>query len=767
MLKSCLKYIIAFFVLISVFSLYPAPVFAAKTIDSITLNGSASVTVEPSASITAAVTVTTTGGTNWQSTTWTVNSVTTCVDHADHNTNGTYTESFTITAPANAGTYNASFVVYSNNACTTGASSTYTLTDGIVALAPTATPTPTPTPTNTPTPTPTTAPGQPTSTPAPTNTPTPTPTTSSSSSPTSTPTPTPTPSIYYPVVVLSPYSPNPTNQASLTYIGKANIEQGTISAVEFSIDASPNWQQAHPTDKLFNSRNENFTFTIQNLSEGEHTILVRAKSSANIYTQESLYEISDVTVITTKPIVLLEPISKVPTKNLTQTIKGTVIVSDLTAISKVEVSNNFKKTWFAADVKNNSFSFTFKNLEDANYSISARATDTVGNIGESEIQTLIVDTIPPTLGGAITIFGNQVLTPNLDKKIQAVAGVPINMTLSLKGGVTQALIVSDNESFELKPIPGTNLWTATLLFKIAGENLLILSAQDGAFNKIEKKLQTILVEAPGKVYNSSTRQPLKNVKVSIFYFDLISKSWVMWDAEGFGQRNPFLTESDGAYSFMVPAGRYYIEANLPGFHTLQSKILDFSKTSLVRFYLPLEDKPHITIALPFIGSITFSFPPFSSPKTLPVLQVPENLIVQESTAFPTQALQFSLPDKNNNLITLSSLLGKKILLTFIAPWSPHAVDQASILSKTNRSILANQSIKGIIVQESPTTADIFMRRGQYQFPYLVDEVGKTAGDYDAITLPQHFFIDSKGIIREVISGILEESIIVEKLNHLP
>lgn len=770
MLKTCLKYILAFLIFTPVFVLNAAPVFAAKTIDSVTLNGSASVTVEPSASITAAVTVTTTGGTNWQSTTWTVNSVTTCVDHTDHNTNGTYTESLTITAPASAGTYNASFVAYSNNACTTGASSTYPLTDGIVAVAPTATPTPTPiptstpTPTNTPTPTPTTAPGQPTSTPTPTPTPT-----SSSSSPTSTPTPTPTPtpSTYYPVVVLNPYNPNPTNNASLTFLGKANIEQGTIGAVEFSVDTNLNWQQARAADKSFNSRNENFTFTTTSLSEGEHTILVRAKSSVNVYTQENLYEVSDVTVITTKPIVFLEPISQVPTKNQNPTISGTVTVSDLTTISKVEVSNDNKKTWFAANLENNSFNFTFKNLEDANYSIVARATDAVGNVGESTTYTLIIDTIPPTLGGAMTIFGNQVLTPNSDGTIQTVTGVPINMVLSLKGGVTKATIISNNESYRLNPIQGTNLWSATLLFKNAGENSLVLSAEDGAFNKIERKLQTILVEMPGKVYDLTGNKPLKNVKVSVFYFDYTSKTWVLWNGDAYEQKNPFLTKSDGVYSFMVPGGRYYVEANLPGFYTLQSKILDFSKTSLIRFYLPLESKPHINITLPFIGNVTFSYPPFSSPKTLSVLQTPEKLTTQSLITQPAQASQFSLPDKNNNPVTLSSMFGKKILLTFISPWAPHAVDQASILSKINQSLPANQLIYGIIVQESSPSADIFMRRGRYQFPYLVDVAGKTATDYNVIDLPRHYFIDSKGIIREAISGVLDNLTILEKLNQLP
>ncbi len=739
MIFACLKFASAFLLFIPALVLTATPVYADRTINSVTLNDSSSVTVVPSAPITASVNVTIdkNNNTNWRSTSWNITG-SNCVNHTNHG-QGTYTENFTVTAPDSTGTYDISFIAYQNDECNLGSSSTYTLTGGIIVVSPT--PTPTPTPTNTPTPTPTPTAGP-------------------------TATPTPTPSIYYPSVVLTPYIPNPTNQALLTFFGKANIEQGTISAVEFSVDESPNWQQASPVDKSFNSRSENFTFTTPSLIDGQHTMLVRAKSNADVYTQESLYEILEVLVITTKPIVVLDSISEIPTKNQTQTISGTVTVSDLTTIAKVEVSNDNKRTWFAADVKDNSFSFTFKNLDDGNYSITARAADAVGNAGESATQTLIVDTIPPILGGAITTFGNQTLTPNLDGAIQAVAGIPIRMILSFKGGITQAAIRANNESFELKHIQGTNLWTTTLLFKTAGENFLILSAQDGAFNKIEKKLQTIFVDAPGKVHNSKTRSLLTKVKISVFYFDFISKTWVLWDGEAFGQKNPFTASSDGTYSFMVPAGKYYIEASLPGFNTLQSEILDFSKTSLINFDLPLESKPHIAITLPLIGRITFSFPPFSQPQTLPVLQKGESITSQVPITHSTQALPFSLPDKNNNPVTLSSMLGKKVLLTFLAPWSSHAVDQASILSKINQNITAGQLMYGIIVQESPATTVIFMKSGQYQFPYLVDEDGITANNYNVTALPQHVFIDSKGIIREVISGVLDGPTILEKLNQL-
>ncbi|MGD0204845.1 MAG: VWA domain-containing protein, partial [Dehalococcoidia bacterium] len=123
-----------------------APILASatftdsRTINSVTLNGGSSVTVAPGASITAAVTVKTAYSDNdWKSTGWRISTTSgsfTCVDTPDHTSSGTYTESFSITAPATSGIYNAYFVAYSDNGCSSGASGTKTLSSSVVVQVP-------------------------------------------------------------------------------------------------------------------------------------------------------------------------------------------------------------------------------------------------------------------------------------------------------------------------------------------------------------------------------------------------------------------------------------------------------------------------------------------------------------------------------------------------------------------------------------------------------------------------------------------------------
>jgi len=109
----------------------------SRVVNTVTLNGVATVTVGSGGTITIVVNVTTDngGGNNdWQSTAWRIGNsgAFTCVNHADHTTSGTYNETFTITAPVTPDTYNISFISYSNDTCTQGASTTFTITNGVV-----------------------------------------------------------------------------------------------------------------------------------------------------------------------------------------------------------------------------------------------------------------------------------------------------------------------------------------------------------------------------------------------------------------------------------------------------------------------------------------------------------------------------------------------------------------------------------------------------------------------------------------------------------
>lgn len=115
--------------------------YASLQLNGVTLNvatpaqGPTSVVyVQGGGTVTADVTGSTVGNTNWQATSSQIGSnAVVCNDHSNFNTNNSSTTiSFTITAPAAAGTYDTSFIAYSNNGCSSNASNTLTLPNSIV-----------------------------------------------------------------------------------------------------------------------------------------------------------------------------------------------------------------------------------------------------------------------------------------------------------------------------------------------------------------------------------------------------------------------------------------------------------------------------------------------------------------------------------------------------------------------------------------------------------------------------------------------------------
>lgn len=117
---------------------------AARTINSVTLNNATNVTVTPGDFVTLMVNVTTDGSggaaNDWESTGWRISATApgtlTCWNHGNHTSAGSYSENTTIQVPTTPGTYNAYFVAYNNDSCSSGASATTVLASAVVVVAP-------------------------------------------------------------------------------------------------------------------------------------------------------------------------------------------------------------------------------------------------------------------------------------------------------------------------------------------------------------------------------------------------------------------------------------------------------------------------------------------------------------------------------------------------------------------------------------------------------------------------------------------------------
>mgnify|MGYP000630252934 FL=1 len=115
--------------------LFSNSAYADRTINSTTVDGSASTSVTAGDSITTTVNVTTSGnGSNddWKATSWQIGADSAqCSDHADETNDSTTNKIFNITAPATDGTYDLTLKAYKNDSCNGSEGSSLTLSDAI------------------------------------------------------------------------------------------------------------------------------------------------------------------------------------------------------------------------------------------------------------------------------------------------------------------------------------------------------------------------------------------------------------------------------------------------------------------------------------------------------------------------------------------------------------------------------------------------------------------------------------------------------------
>ncbi len=121
--------------------------------------------------------------------------------------------------------------------------------------------------------------------------------------------------------------------------------------------------------------------------------------------------------------------------------------------------------------------------------------------------------------------------------------------------------------------------------------------------------------------------------------------------------------------------------------------------------------------------------------------------------FGWQAPEFTLPNPDGELFTMSKHLGENgLLIAFICNHCPYVKAIADRLT-ADTDLLMNQGINVLAVMsndfqsypsDSPENMKGFARQHNFKFPYLVDEDQTVAKAYDAVCTPDFFGFNNEG-----------------------
>jgi cytochrome c biogenesis protein CcmG, thiol:disulfide interchange protein DsbE len=118
------------------------------------------------------------------------------------------------------------------------------------------------------------------------------------------------------------------------------------------------------------------------------------------------------------------------------------------------------------------------------------------------------------------------------------------------------------------------------------------------------------------------------------------------------------------------------------------------------------------------------------------------------------APDFELQDAQGRPVHLSELRGRPVLVNFWASWCPPCQAEMPAMQAVHEAYGEQYVILAVntTYQDSETDALRFIQQKGLTFPVLFDRDGATSRRYEVRAMPTSFFIDSEGIIQEVVVG---------------
>lgn len=111
------------------------------------------------------------------------------------------------------------------------------------------------------------------------------------------------------------------------------------------------------------------------------------------------------------------------------------------------------------------------------------------------------------------------------------------------------------------------------------------------------------------------------------------------------------------------------------------------------------------------------------------------------------APNFALTDLNGNLVQLSSLRGRPVIVHFWASWCGPCVDEFPLLVSAAAAHREDGlAVVGIVFRDRSEAAAEFMARLGAEWPTAMDPGEAVAGRFGIIGPPDTFFIDRGGIV---------------------
>jgi cytochrome c biogenesis protein CcmG/thiol:disulfide interchange protein DsbE len=132
------------------------------------------------------------------------------------------------------------------------------------------------------------------------------------------------------------------------------------------------------------------------------------------------------------------------------------------------------------------------------------------------------------------------------------------------------------------------------------------------------------------------------------------------------------------------------------------------------------------------------------------------------------AAPFALTTFAGTPVSLEGLRGRVVVVNFWASWCiPACYEEAPVLEQAWREYRdRGVTLVGINIQDKDEAARKFMEQFDFTFPNAMDVSGRVAVEYGVYGVPETFFIDRQGRIRERKVGAVTDEIFRRHVERL-
>lgn len=179
--------------------------------------------------------------------------------------------------------------------------------------------------------------------------------------------------------------------------------------------------------------------------------------------------------------------------------------------------------------------------------------------------------------------GSLELVAAQDKPMQVVTGFRFTSVIKPTRPAT-----SITDTFHYTGPDENGVWTAEGKMPDVPGKFIVDATIHYADGSAKQLAAQTLIDPMGYVYEKTSRGELRVQNARVVLMQKQGGTWLPWPAQEYNQHNPQTTDATGQYTFLAPAGTYYLQVQREGYKSFRGDIFELTEATPINFNIEMK-----------------------------------------------------------------------------------------------------------------------------------------------------------------------------------